>query len=85
MARIHRSSVAPWGYRFVGNIDLADFTRAVRAVRQTATTGDLRLITPAVDEAGDPVPDVALYVRECLPEPEAFWKAFHALGQRHAA
>jgi len=85
VARLHRTAVAPRGYRFVANIDVVDFTRAVRTVGQVAVAGELRLITPAVDDAGNPVPDVALYVRDHLPEPEEFWHAFQLLCDRHAA
>lgn len=83
VARIHRRHVAPRGFRFVANIDLTDFSRAVRAVRQSPVASALRLITPAVDDAGQPVPDGALYIREGLPEPESFWILFHSLGHEH--
>ena len=85
VANIHRRAAAPRGYRFVANIAVADFARAVRAVKLTETIGEVRLITPAVDDAGNHVPDIALYVRNHLPEPEFFWAMFHSLDQQHAA
>ena len=85
IARIHRRKVAPAGFRFVANIDLTDFGRAVRAVRQSPIARALRLITPAVDATGQPVPDVALYIRADLPEPESFWIIFHSLGHGNDA
>ena len=85
VASVHRRALAPRGFRFVANLDLSDYERAVRAIRQTPMARTLRLVTPAVDAAGRPVPDVALYVRADLPEPESFWIIFHSLGHDDAA
>ncbi len=85
VANIHRRAAAPRGYRFVANIAVEDFARAVRAVKLTETIGEVRLITPAVDDAGNHVPDIALYVQNHLPEPEFFWAMFHSLDRQHAA
>src|SRR5437764_376568 len=85
VARIHRGAAAPHGYRFVANVDAADLWRALFAVKYASRTGELRLITPAVDNAGNRVPEIALYVRDHLPEPESFWSMFYSLGQSNAA
>jgi len=85
VAGIHRRAVAPPGYRFVANVAADDVDRAMRIVRQVTIAGELRLVPSAVDAVGDPVPGAALYVREHLPEPEAFWAAFGAPDRSHAA
>jgi hypothetical protein len=84
-ARIHRCAAAPQGYRFVANIAASALVRAVLAVKYTAGVEDVRLITPAVDEAGNPVDDIALYVRDELPDPTTFWAMFHSARETHAA
>src|SRR5262245_3815424 len=77
-ARIHRSAAAPQGYRFVANIAAAALAHAMLAIKYSSGGEDLRLITPAVDDAGNPVDDIALYVREQLPDPTAFWTLLHS-------
>lgn len=84
-ARIHRCSAAPQGYRFVANIAASALAQAVLAVKYCASTEDLRLITPAVDDAGNAVDDVAVYVREELPDPTLFWSMFHSVNHTNAA
>jgi hypothetical protein len=84
-ARLHRHAVAPRGYRFVANIAAAQLQYAVRAIRRVSVAGELQLRTPAVDEAGQPVLDAALYIRTHLPEPVEFWTVFRSLSHRHAA
>ena len=85
VAGLHRRAAAPRGYRFVANIAVEDFARAVHAVKQVAIVSEVRLITPAVDDAGNMVSDIALYVRDDLPAPEAFWAVFYSLDEYHAA
>jgi hypothetical protein len=85
VAEIHRRAAAPRGYHYVANIAAAELAHALIAVKHASTAGELRLITLAVDNAGHPVSDVALYVRDNLPAPEAFWTAFHSLDHSHAA
>jgi len=85
VAGIHRRAVAPPGYRFVANIAAEDVDRARRTVRQVTIAGELRLVDSAVDAVGNPVPGAALYVRDHLPEPEAFWSVFGAPDRSHAA
>ena len=85
VASIHRQARAPRGFRFVANIAAADRERALLALRYGADAGTILLEPSAVDEAGSPVEDLALYVRYSAPEPRAFWLLFHALGDRDAA
>lgn len=85
VASIHRHTTAPDGYRYVANIGAADLGRALLAVKYASIAGELRLIASAVDNAGNPVSDIALYVRDHLPEPESFWSAFHSPTQSSAA
>ena len=85
VASIHRRNIAPQGYRYVANIDAADLARAMLAVKYASIAGELRLITSAVDNAGNAVSDIALYVRDHLPEPESFWSAFRSPVQSSAA
>ncbi len=84
-ARIHRCAAAPQGYRFVANIAASALARALVAVKYSSTSDDLRLITPAVDDAGNPVDDIALYVKNQLPDPAAFWTMFHSGSETSAA
>ena len=85
VASIHRRAAAPRGYRYVANIAASGLAHALIAVKQASSENDLQLITPAVDDAGNPVSDIALYVRDELPDPAAFWSAFQSLGHSHAA
>lgn len=84
-ARIHRCSAAPQGYRFVANIAASALSRAMLAIKYCSAGEDLRLITPAVDDAGNPVDDVAVYVKDQLPDPAAFWVMFHSATETSAA
>jgi hypothetical protein len=84
-ARIHRCAAAPQGYRFVANIAASALARAMLAVKYSSITDDLRLITPAVDDAGNHVDDVALYVKKQLPDPTVFWAMFDSASESSAA
>ena len=85
VARIHRRAAAPLGYRFVANIAAPNLARAVRAAKATNVAHEVRLVTCAVDDAGNSIAAVAVYVRANLPDPKAFWSAFHARAQHRAA
>ncbi|MBL9215620.1 MAG: hypothetical protein JNG83_09105 [Opitutaceae bacterium] len=85
VARIHRRAAAPLGYRFVANIAAANLARAVRAARATNVAGEVQLVASAVDDNGRPIAAVAVYVRANLPEPKAFWTAFHVRARDRAA
>ncbi|HET7537043.1 MAG TPA: hypothetical protein VFJ90_11345, partial [Candidatus Didemnitutus sp.] len=84
-ARIHRCAVAPQGYRYIANIAASSLSQAMLAVKYTAGTEDLLLITPAVDDAGNPVDDIAVYANDELPDPTAFWAMFHSGREGNAA
>jgi hypothetical protein len=85
VAKFHRRAVAPRGYRYVANLGATDLERALLAIKYGSGDGELRLVTPAVDSAGNPVPDFALYVRDHLPDPTSFWLLFHSAAQTNAA
>jgi hypothetical protein len=84
-ARIHRCAAAPEGYRFVANIAASTLARAMLAIKYCSGGDSLRLITPAVDDAGNPVDDIAVYVKAELPDPGAFWSMFHSASETTAA
>jgi hypothetical protein len=85
VAGIHRQAVAPRGYRFAANIGAADRERALLALRYATGPGEVLLEPSAVDDAGNPVAGLALYVRYSIDEPRAFWAMFDTLGESRAA